>query len=115
LRPPRRRPADTQLAAGTASAAVAADSGPASAKTAVFDIGKFAGIFAAIGLALGAIGGAISAIVLGFFHLAPWQMPLALAGALLFVSGPSVLLVWLNSFASGTLGPVLDGIGWPSK
>ena len=107
----KEKTADTQLAAGTASAAVAADSGPASAKTAVFDIGKFAGIFAAIGLALGAIGGAISAIVLGFFHLAPWQMPLALAGALLFVSGPSVLLVWLK-LRQRTLGPVLDGIGW---
>ena len=49
--------------------------------------------------------------MLGFFHLAPWQMPLALAGALLFVSGPSVLLVWLK-LRQRTLGPVLDGIGW---
>ena len=106
----KEKTAGTQLAAGTANT-VAAESGPASAKTAAFDIGKFAGIFAAIGLALGYIGGAISAIVLGFFHLAPWQMPLALAGALLLVSGPSVLLVWLK-LRQRTLGPVLDGIGW---
>jgi hypothetical protein len=104
----KEKTADTQLAG---SAAAAAESTPGTGKTAAFDIGKFAGIFAAIGLALGYIGGAISAIVLGFFHLAPWQMPLALAGALLLVSGPSLLLVWLK-LRQRTLGPVLDGIGW---
>lgn len=106
----KEKTADSRLATG-ATGAAAAESGAAATRAAAFDIGKFAGIFAAIGLALGYIGGAISAIVLGFFKLAPWQMPLAFAGAMLLVSGPSVLLAWLK-LRQRTLGPVLDGIGW---
>jgi hypothetical protein len=43
--------------------------------------------------------------------LAPWQMPLAVVGALLIVSGPSMLLAWLK-LRQRTLGPVLDATGW---
>ena len=100
--------ADDKLAAGVANAA---GGGGQPAKTEAFDIGKFAGIFAAIGLALGYIGGAVAAIVVGFVKLAPWQMPLAVAGALLLISGPSMLLAWLK-LRQRTLGPVLDATGW---
>jgi hypothetical protein len=100
--------ADDKLAAGIANAA---GGGGQPAKTEAFDIGKFAGIFAAIGLALGYIGGALAAIVVGFVKLAPWQMPLAIAGAFLLISGPSMLLAWLK-LRQRTLGPVLDATGW---
>jgi hypothetical protein len=100
--------ADEKLAAGTANAVGGAGQ---PAKTEAFDIGKFAGIFAAIGLALGYIGGALAAIVVGFVKLTPWQMPIAIAGALLLVSGPSMLLAWLK-LRQRTLGPVLDATGW---
>lgn len=76
-----------------------------------FDVGKFAGIFAAIGLAAGAIGTAIASAVSGFFKLAWWQMPLALAGILLMVSGPSVLIAWFK-LRQRNLGPILDANGW---
>lgn len=90
-------------------------SGPATpvapAPPAPFDIGKFAGIFAAIGLAAAAIGSAISSIVSGFMGLLWWQMPLALAGILLLISGPSMLLAALR-LRHRNLGPMLDANGW---
>jgi hypothetical protein len=86
---------------------------PAGAKppAAPFDIAKFAGIFAAIGLALGAIGTAIAAAATGFARLPVWQMPLVIAGILLLVSGPSMVIAWLK-LRGRTLGPILDANGW---
>lgn len=52
-----------------------------------FDVGKFAGIFAAIGLAIGAIGGIVASVVSGILGLKLWQIPLALGGLMLMVSG----------------------------
>jgi len=76
-----------------------------------FDVAKYAGIFAAIGLALGAVGSAIAAVVSGFLGLRPWQMPLAITGALLAVSGPSMLLASMK-LRQRNLGPLLDASGW---
>jgi hypothetical protein len=76
-----------------------------------FDIAKFAGIFAAIGLAVGAIGAALVSAVAGLFSLAWWQIPLLFAGLILLVSCPSVLLAWFN-LRKRNLGPILDANGW---
>lgn len=76
-----------------------------------FDVGKFAGIFAAFGLALGALGTAIASIVGVFLALPLWQMPLAVAGLLLAVSGPSMLIAFLK-LRQRNLGPILDANGW---
>lgn len=76
-----------------------------------FDVAKFAGIFAAIGLAIGAIGGIIASIVSGIFSLKLWQVPLAVAGLMLAVSVPSMLLAWFK-LKRRNLGPILDGCGW---
>jgi hypothetical protein len=76
-----------------------------------FDVGKFAGIFAAIGLAVGAIGGALATTLSGLFSLAWWQLPFALAGLLLIISGPAVILAWFK-LRSRNLGPILDANGW---
>ncbi len=76
-----------------------------------FDVGKFAGIFAAIGLAFGAIGTAIASTVTGFLNLHWWQMPLAVGALLLIVSGPSMILAWLK-LRQRSLGPILDANGW---
>lgn len=76
-----------------------------------FDVAKFAGIFAAIGLALGAIGSALASVVTGFIKLAWWQMPLALCGIILAISGPSMLLAYLN-LKDRNMGPLLDACGW---
>ncbi len=76
-----------------------------------FDIAKFAGIFAAIGLAMGAIGAALASAVAGLFRLDWWQFPLVFAALILLVSGPSVLLAWLK-LRKRNLGPILDANGW---
>lgn len=84
---------------------------PESAKEQAFDVAKFAGIFAAIGLAIGAIGSTLAAITTGFLELTWWQMPLAVAGVVLLVSGPSMAIAWLK-LRSRSLGPLLDASGW---
>lgn len=76
-----------------------------------FDAAKFAGIFAAIGLAIGAIGTAIASVLTGFLKLPFWQMPLALLGLLLLVSGPSVVIAWFK-LRQRNLGRLLDANGW---
>lgn len=76
-----------------------------------FDAGKFAGIFAAIGLALAAIGSAVASVVSGFMSLAWWQMPLAVIGILLLISGPSMLMAALR-LRQRNLGAILDASGW---
>ncbi len=76
-----------------------------------FDVGKFAGIFAAIGLAIGAIGTAVATILTGFLKLPWWQMPLVIVGTILFISGPSMLLAWFK-LRQRNLGRLLDANGW---
>lgn len=76
-----------------------------------FDIGKFVGIFAAISLALGALGTALASVVGGFLGLVWWKMPLAIAGLLLVISGPSMILAWLK-LRNRNLAPLLDANGW---
>lgn len=79
-------------------------------KAQMFDIAKFAGIFAAIGLAIGAIGGALAA--LGGFVAAKWyNIILLVVGVVLFISGPSMFLAWLK-LRKRNLGPVLNANGW---
>jgi hypothetical protein len=78
---------------------------------AAFDVAKFAGIFAAIGLAIGAIGTALAALLGGLFSLALWQIPLVLLAVMLLVSGPAVIVAWFK-LRSRNLGPLLDANGW---
>lgn len=108
-------------AVGDAGAAKIADAGkkleeskPApkpGALPAPFDVARFAGIFAAIGLAVGAIGTAIASVVTGFMALSWWKMPIALIGIILLISGPSMLMAWLK-LRQRNLGPLLDASGW---
>ena len=98
---------DSGKKVGTVAAAPAAPVAP----PAPFDVAKFAGIFAAIGLALGAIGTALAAVVGGLFALKWWQLPLAFAGMMLVISGPAVILAWFK-LRSRNLGPILDANGW---
>lgn len=76
-----------------------------------FDAAKFAGIFAAIGLAIGAIGTAVATVVSSFLKLMWWQMPLAVLGVILFISGPAMILAWFKLRARN-LAPLLDANGW---
>jgi hypothetical protein len=96
--------------AGAAAPGAAAPAAPA-APAPAFDIARFAGIFAAIGLALGAIGTALAAVVSGFLALPLWKMPLVVAGIVALISGPSMLLAWFK-LRRRNLGPLLDANGW---
>ena len=103
---------EAKSAAGVGGAAKIAETpAPKAAAPAPFDVAKFAGIFAAIGLAIGAIGTALASVVTSFLGLVWWQMPLALLGIVLFVSGPSMLLAWFKLRARN-LAPLLDANGW---
>ncbi|MCR4816517.1 MAG: hypothetical protein K5842_04965 [Bacteroidales bacterium] len=84
---------------------------PAAAeKKTPFDIAKFAGIFAAIGLALGAIGAALAG--LGAFVFAKWYNILILVALIIvIVSGPSMFIAW-SKLRKRNLGPVLNANGW---
>jgi hypothetical protein len=103
---------DRAAAAGIADADKKAAAPPPTAGTPQpFDIARFAGIFAAIGLALGALGTALAAVVSGFLGLPAWKMPLVVAGIALLISGPSMLLAWFK-LRQRNLGPLLDANGW---
>jgi hypothetical protein len=117
----RAKAADAKLAGAVAAvppiadpvkkpAAVAASPAPATPPP-QFDAGRFAGIFAAAGLALGAIGTAIASVVTGFLALPWWQVPLALLGLAVVVSGPSVAVASFK-LRQRNLGPILDANGW---
>lgn len=76
-----------------------------------FDIAKFAGIFAALGMALGMIGSALVSVAKGFSALTWWQGILAFAAILLVISGPSMIMAWLK-LRKRNLAPLLNANGW---
>jgi hypothetical protein len=105
------RDKDVESKATTGLTDGAAKAGDGAAAAPPFDIAKFAGIFAAIGLAVGAIGTALAAAIGGLFTLAWWQLPLVFAGVMLAISGPSMLLAYMT-LRRRSLGPLLDANGW---
>ncbi|MBQ7750635.1 MAG: phage holin family protein [Bacteroidales bacterium] len=76
-----------------------------------FDIGKFAGIFAAIGMALGLVGAALAGIVAALKGITFWQVLLIIAVVMLLISGPSMFIAW-RKLRKRDLGPVLNANGW---
>lgn len=113
----REKASQAKLDAGTAKAKAAATPPPsgkpaaAAGKPAPFDIAKYAGIFAAIGLAAGMVLGALTMLFNGFMSLTWWQMPLAIIALMLVISGPSMLLAALK-LRQRNLGPILEANGW---
>ena len=87
-----------------------AGEGTAAAKQ-PFDIAKFAGIFAAIGMAVGALGVALAALFKGIFALKWWQLLLVIAAIMLIISGPACFIAW-RKLRRRNLGPVLNANGW---
>ena len=98
--------------ADSATAAIGPDGKPmpvADTKKA-FDIAKFAGIFAAIGLALGFVLQALTGIFKVMFSSLP-AFVLVVLVVILCISGPSMFLAWLK-LRNRNLGPVLNANGW---
>jgi len=100
-----------QSTLGISEVVTAAGERKPGATPAPFDVAKFAGIFAAIGLAVGALGTALASIVSNFMSLQGWQMPLAILGVFVAISGPSVIIAALK-LRERNLGPLLDANGW---
>ena len=96
-------------AAPAAAPAAGADGKPAAVPP--FDIAKFAGIFAAIGMAVGMIGSALAALAKGIFALSWWQLILAFVGIMLVISGPAMILAWLK-LRRRNIAPLLNANGW---
>ena len=69
------------------------------------------GVVAALGIAFGAIGTALSALVTGVIKLPVWQIPLVFVGLILLISGPAMVIAWLK-LRKRNLGPILDANGW---
>lgn len=80
------------------------------AQPAPFDIAKFAGIFAAIGMAVGYIGSFFTSLALGLKGLGWWGW-LIIPGLLLVISGPSMILAWMK-LRKRNLAPLLNANGW---
>ena len=93
----------------TAKADAATD--PNAEKKPAFDIAKFAGIFAAIGMALGMIGSALVSVAHGMKGFTWWQYILIFVCILLVISGPSMIMAWLK-LRRRNLAPVLNANGW---
>ena len=91
-------------AAATAAANADPSKAPAPRK---IDIGTVA----ALGVAVGAIGGALATLATGLARLAPWQLPLVLLSLMLLISLPAVIIAWLK-LRQRNLGPILDANGW---
>ena len=100
-------------AAKSAPAAVTAAGTPAAdaSRKQPFDIAKFAGIFAALGLALGYIGSFLTKLAAGIAATPWWQLLLAVAVIMLIISGPSCFIAW-SKLRRRNLGPVLNANGW---
>jgi len=113
---------EEQVAKRAAAAELASDAKVGAAATATANADKAkpepkkmdVGTVAALGVAFGAIGTLLTALVgylSGVLQLPFWQVCLALVGLLLLVSGPSVIIAWLK-LRQRNLGPILDANGW---
>jgi len=92
--------ADTKTAPGAAASATARLPGSR------IDVGTVA----ALGVALGSISAVLVALFSKFIDLGQW-IPIAIAGVVLAISGPSMLIAWLK-LRQRSLGPILDASGW---
>lgn len=96
-------------AAPTSVPAAGAD--PSKPAAPPFDIAKFAGIFAAVGMAVGMIGTALVSLAKGVFALSWWQLILVFLGIMMLISGPSMIMAWLK-LRRRNIAPLLNANGW---
>ena len=88
--------------------------GDAAAKPAAappFDIAKFAGIFAAVGMAVGMIGTALVSLANGIMRLSWWQLIAVFIGLMLIISGPAMVMAWMK-LRRRNIAPLLNANGW---
>ncbi len=102
---------DVTTSINNAPKAAPADPKAAAAAAAPFDIGKFAGIFAALGMAVGMIGSALASLVKGLVALTWWQVILTFVGCLMVISGPAMVMAWMK-LRRRNIAPLLNANGW---
>ena len=88
-----------------------ADTKPGDAPKQPFDIAKYAGIFAAVGMAIGAIGAALGLIGESLSKMPWWKILVVIAAVMLLISGPACFIAW-RKLRKRNLGPVLNANGW---
>jgi len=76
-----------------------------------FDMAKYVGIFAAVGMAIGMIGTALAGLFSGILALKWWQYPLVILGIMVLISGPSMFIAW-RKLKKRNLAPALNANGW---
>ena len=106
--------ATAKINAAPASLPAAPAEGADGTKPAVappFDIAKFAGIFAAIGMALGMIGTALVTLFNGLAELAWWELILTFVAILMVISGPAMVMAWMK-LRRRNIAPLLNANGW---
>ena len=84
------------------------------AAPAPFDIARFAGIFAAIGMAIGALGTFLTGLLNEVGKIANhgwWAIPTLIICILMAISGPSMVLAWMK-LRKRNLTPLLNANGW---
>ena len=89
----------------------AATEGAAVEKKQAFDIAKFAGIFAAIGMAVGFIGEFIASLASGINGTPWWKLLVWVAAIMLVISGPAMIMAWIK-LRRRNLAPILNANGW---
>lgn len=76
-----------------------------------FDMTKYVSMFAMVGVAVGAVGGALALLVDSIQKLHWWQLIIAIVGILLVISGPAMIKAWLK-LRKRNLSPLLNANGW---
>ena len=92
-------------------AATTSKEGAADTVKSTFDIAKFAGIFAAIGMALGFLGQALVSLAKGAAAAGPVKVIIIILAIMLVISLPSVFLTW-RKLRRRDLGALLNANGW---
>ncbi len=76
-----------------------------------FDIAAFAGIFAAIGLAVSGLMSALAKMSDSVSDWSWWKWLILVVAIMLVISGPSMILAWLK-IRKRNLSPLLNANGW---
>lgn len=76
-----------------------------------FDMTKYVSMFAMVGVAVGAVGGALALLVESVKGLHWWHWIAIIAGVMLVISGPAMIKAWLK-LRKRNLSPLLNANGW---
>ncbi len=101
----------TEATAKISAAGEKAAAPEAPKQAAAFDVSKFAGIFAMIGMALGSIGTFLASALATLTSLGWIQLLATILGIILIISGPSMVMAWMK-LRKRNLAPILNANGW---